>query len=159
MEIKIEEQLVKSLIQIRNNTGPSTEPCGTPHVFLQWIWIWLFTEINCCLLVKYERNHSFGKPKKPNPINIGLLQAKYAFRKSDYVQNWFKGMGTEIHWNVKAKNFSTILTTIAVSKSHPGRPACKLRTAKFSFLFAWPYEHTLFIIIAVRWAVVQTCSI
>lgn len=45
-------------------------------------------------------------------------------------------MGTEIHWNVKAKNFSTILTTIAVSKSHPGRPACKLRRAKFSSLFA-----------------------
>ena len=96
--------------------------------------------------MKYERNHSFGKPKKPNAINIGLLQAKYAFRESDYVKNWFKGMGTEIHWNVKAKNFSTILTTIAVSKSHPGRPA-------------GPYEHTLFIIIAVRRAVVQTCSI
>ena len=64
-------------------------------------------------------------------------------------------MGTEIHGNVKAKNFSIILTTIAVSKSHPGRPACNLRTANFSSLFARPYEHTLFIIIAVRRAVVR----
>lgn len=46
----------KSLMNNKNNSGPSIEPCGTPHVTVLSVDITLLIETTCFLLVKYERN-------------------------------------------------------------------------------------------------------
>ena len=54
------------LMKIRNNKGPSTDPCGTPHVPVS-----LKSEITplvvvyCLLFDKYDSNHLRALPLNP----------------------------------------------------------------------------------------------
>ena len=59
------EQLWKSLTYIKNKSGPSTDPWGTPQ---DTAWVSEFIaprETNCDLLLKYEVNQSLTTPLTP----------------------------------------------------------------------------------------------
>ena len=55
----------KSLMKMRNNSGPKTEPCGTPHITSSTSDDAPFTSTYCFLLVKYDWNQLKGIPLSP----------------------------------------------------------------------------------------------
>ena len=51
-EKNLSDTLGRSLMQIKKNSGPKTEPCGTPQVTVLEIDLELFIVTNCCLFVR-----------------------------------------------------------------------------------------------------------
>ena len=52
------DEFGKSLMQIRNKSGPKTDPWGTPQDMSHREEEWPFTETNCFRLLRYELNLS-----------------------------------------------------------------------------------------------------
>ena len=47
-----DELLGRSLTYIKNNKGPSMDPCGTPHLISKRVELYGLIETNCFLLLR-----------------------------------------------------------------------------------------------------------
>ena len=52
IENNLSDTLGRSLMQIKKNSGPKTDPCGTPQVTVFEVDLELFILTNCCLFVR-----------------------------------------------------------------------------------------------------------
>ena len=52
IENNLSDTLGRSLMQIKKNSGPKTDPCGTPQVIFFEVDLELFILTNCCLFVR-----------------------------------------------------------------------------------------------------------
>ena len=57
--------LAKSFVYNKNNKGPRTEPCGTPHNTVRTLELTPFTTVNCFLSVRYDLKNSKASPLMP----------------------------------------------------------------------------------------------
>ena len=54
IENNLSDTLGRSLMQIKKNSGPKTDPCGTPQVTVFEVDLELFIVTNCYLFVRYR---------------------------------------------------------------------------------------------------------
>src|SRR6218665_2088450 len=70
MNFKQDDIKVKSLREIKNNSGPRIDPCGTPQVILEVIEVTPLTRTNWVLLFRYSVNHDLTTPLIPKLSNL-----------------------------------------------------------------------------------------
>ena len=63
--LSLEEAFVISLIYIRNNNGPNTEPCGTPYGLGSFELLKPLISMDCVLFKRYDSNQLLVIPLIP----------------------------------------------------------------------------------------------